>query len=282
MRLAPLYLVLAVATLGFGQTVANSQSSSPQMPVGDFAKRNLAPESQQPPTRLTVPAGTKVLLALQSPITTKNATPGAPVYAATSFPITADGKMLIPAGTYVQGIIDQVQRPGRIKGRAQLQMHFTTLIYPNGYTVSLPAALSGSPGSESERVKGSEGRVEANGTKGKDAGTVATTTATGAGIGSLIGAVSGNAAKGLGIGAGAGAAAGLASVLFSRGPDIRFDVGTPLEMELQRPLVLEEQRVASSAGNFVPVQTVRPMERPNNNNNTPVGSVPIGLPYPRY
>ncbi len=45
---------------------------------------------------------------------------------------------MIPVGVYVQGVVDRVQRPGRVKGRAQLDVHFTTMIFPNGQVVEVP------------------------------------------------------------------------------------------------------------------------------------------------
>jgi hypothetical protein len=45
---------------------------------------------------------------------------------------------MIPVGVYVQGVVDRVQRPGRVKGRAQLDLHFTTMIFPNGQVVEVP------------------------------------------------------------------------------------------------------------------------------------------------
>ena len=80
------------------------------------------------PTELVVPAGTKVPLALKHAVSTKSAREGDSVYAETTFPVVQDNRVLIPAGTYVQGRISHVQRAGRIKGRAEVLMHFTTLI----------------------------------------------------------------------------------------------------------------------------------------------------------
>jgi hypothetical protein len=273
-------LLIACSVTAAAQVVSNNQPpAGPQVTNATPAPPPQAPPS--PPNRITIPAGTKILLALQSPITTKSAKPGAPVYAATTFPVTQDGKMLIPAGTYVQGVIDQVVRPGRVKGRAQLKMHFSTLIYPNGYTVALPGTLSDNPGGEHETVKNSEGTVQANGDKGHDAGTVAEATATGAGLGTLVGAATGHLGSGLGIGAAAGAAGGLASVLLSRGPDIRFDTGTPLEMDLQRPLVVEEQRVTGNTNAYLPIQTQRPMQRDERDDRRRPLDPGLGLPFPR-
>ena len=79
---------------------------------------------------MVIPAGTKVPLALKQAISTKSAKEGDPVYAETTFPFVVDNRIVIPAGTYVQGRISHVQRPGHVKGRAELLMHFTSMIYP--------------------------------------------------------------------------------------------------------------------------------------------------------
>jgi len=80
--------------------------------------------------QLTIPSGTKVPLALKQAISTKNARDGDAVYAVTTFPVVVNDRIVIPAGTYVQGRISNVKRGGRIKGRAEVLMHFSTLIYP--------------------------------------------------------------------------------------------------------------------------------------------------------
>lgn len=206
-------------------STSNQEASSPQTPV-----------SVQPSSRaMTVPAGTKVLLQLKSPIDTKSAHVGDGVYCQTSFPVTQDNVVVIPAGTYVKGEIAHVERAGRIKGRAQILFHFDTMIFPNGYTVDLPGALKSQPGATNSTVSDDEGTVKANGQKGKDTGTVAKTGATGA----VVGTVATRTGTGAAIGGLAGAAVGLGQVLFTRGQDVRIEQGTSLEMVLQRPLTVE-------------------------------------------
>lgn len=184
---------------------------------------------------ITIPAGTQVLLQLKSPIDTKSARVGDGVYCQTSFPVTIDNAMVIPAGTYVKGEIARVQRAGRVKGRAEILFHFNTMIFPNGYTVDLPGALKSEPGARNSAISDEEGTVKANSQKGKDAATVAGTAATGA----VIGSVASRTPKGAGIGGLAGAAVGVGEVLFTRGQDVRIEQGTSLEMTLQRPLVVD-------------------------------------------
>jgi hypothetical protein len=197
-----------------------------------------ASENASAPEQATVPAGTKIPLTLKQGITTKNARVGDPVYAQTAFPITRNDHIVIPAGTFVQGEIKRVQRPGRVKGRAELLMSFNSLIYPNGYTVILPGAVHGTPGSEDNDVKGQEGTIEGGSHKGKDAERIAETTIPGAAIGAIAGG-----GKGAGIGAGTGAAIGLATVLFTRGPEITLAVGDSIEMVLERNLTLTEDKI---------------------------------------
>lgn len=78
------------------------------------------------------------------------------------------------------GVIDNVKRSGRVKGRAEVLFHFTTLIFPNGYTVSVPGSVNDVHGADVGHVINKEGSVQAEGTKGKDAGTIAGPAAEGA------------------------------------------------------------------------------------------------------
>jgi hypothetical protein len=211
--------------------------------AGCAAAQTTAPAAPAPPaaTTLTIPAGTKVPLALKQAISTKTAKEGDPVYCETTFPFVVNDKIVIPAGTYVQGKISHIQRPGRVKGRAELLMHFTAMIYPSGYTVVLPGSVENLPGAEKTSVEGSEGTIRQDSGKGKDVGTVASTASTGA----VIGGLAGRSAKGAGIGAAAGGVTGLAIAMLTRGNDVRLDPGTSIEMIIQRDVTLDASRVTS-------------------------------------
>jgi len=187
---------------------------------------------------LIVPAGTKVPLALKHAVSTKSAREGDSVYAETTFPVVQENRVLIPAGTYVQGRITHVQRAGRIKGRAEVLMHFTTLIYPSGYTVMLPGAVENVPGADKTSIKGEEGTIRQDSQKGEKIGTVASSAGTGAVIGGLS-----RGGKGAAIGAGVGGAVGTAIALLSRGNDVKLDAGTTVEMVFQRAVPLDPSRI---------------------------------------
>lgn len=192
----------------------------------------------------TVPAGTRILLSLKHEISTRVAKPGDAAYLVSDFPVVEEGVVVIPAGMYVKGTIDRVQRPGKVKGRALLQMHLTSMIFPNGVEIAIPGPIDSIPGSTGAKVKNAEGTVEQAGTVGHDAQTITGTTVEGAGVGSLVGLGTGNVGMGAGIGAGAGAAAGILTTLFTRGNDIVFAQGTTLEMVLARPVVVRQEQLA--------------------------------------
>jgi hypothetical protein len=191
---------------------------------------------------LEIPAGTKVALRLKQAISTKTAKEGDAVYAETTFPVVLDDRILVPVGTYVQGKIGHIQRGGRVKGRAEMLIHFTSLIYPSGYTVMLPGALENVPGAEHATMKDTEGTIRQDSDTGKKAETVAKTAGTGAAIGGL----GTGTWKGAGIGGGIGAGVGAAIAMLSRGADVRLEPGTSVEMVIQRSVPLDSSRVPRS------------------------------------
>jgi hypothetical protein len=209
---------------------AFAQSSTPPDPAKTSAEKSL----------LTIPAGTSIPLSLKQAISTKSAKDGDPVYAETAFPFVVNERVVIPAGTYIQGKIERVQRGGHIKGRAEVLIHFTSMIYPSGYTVLLGGSIENTPGAEKTSMKDSEGTIRQDSDAGKKAETAAATAATGATIGGVTSGL-----KGVGIGAAAGGAAGLAIGMLSRGADVRLEAGTSIQMEIQREVTVDASRITS-------------------------------------
>jgi type IV secretion system protein VirB10 len=196
------------------------------------------------PNAITIPAGTKIPLSLKQAISTKNAREGDAVYAETAFPFVLQDRVVIPAGSYIQGTISHVERAKRVKGRAEILMHFTSMIYPNGYTVMLPGSVENTPGADNKGVKDTEGTIQQDSDKGKrieDA-------AKGGVIGTVGGATAGSLAagglNGARVGAGIGAAAGIGWALLKKGSEMKLEVGTSIEMEIQRPIMVDGGRIA--------------------------------------
>lgn len=215
-----------------------------------------------------VPAGTKVLLQLRSAVNTKSAKAGDGVYLASTFPVVVGNHVLIPAGVYVQGVVDRVARAGHMKGRAQLDMHFTSMIFPNGSVVEIPGLVNSLPGASKQSVKDDgEGTIEQQSDKARNMGKVAEVTVPAGTTGGAIGgAMGGHPIAGTLGGMGAGLAAAGIVALFTRGADVNIDAGTQVEMVLQRPLMLEQENLSSGAGTPALVPSAdqpKPMEKPN-------------------
>jgi len=224
----------------------------------------------------TVPTGTKVLLQLRSAVNTKSAKPGDGVYLASTFPVVVGNRVMIPSGVYVQGVVDRVVRAGHVKGRAQLDMHFTSIIFPNGTVVEIPGMVNSLPGAKKQSVKDDgEGTIEQAGDKGRNAGEVGKIAVpTGGTVGSIAGLGAGHPLAGGIAGVGAGLAAMGVVALFTRGADVDIAAGTQVEMVLQRPLLLEEANLsatiqdgaAPSGTMLVPAATQpKPLDKPKIN-----------------
>jgi type IV secretion system protein VirB10 len=191
---------------------------------------------------MVIPAGSKVPLSLKQAISTKNAREGDAVYAETAFPFVLNEHVLIPAGTYIQGKIMHTEPAGRSKKRAEILIHFTSMIYPSGYTVMLPGSVDNTPGADNKGVKDKEGTIQQD----KDTGQRVEDAAKGAAVGGTVGSIGGLAAGGLNgarIGGAAGLAAGIAWALLKHGPEVKLEVGTSIEMEIQRDVTVDGSRI---------------------------------------
>jgi hypothetical protein len=204
--------------------------AAPASPVSDSALKAT-------PARYVVPSGTRLPLILHNAVTTRNAKPGDPVYLETLFPVVIDSRILIPAGSYVQGEIQEARRPGKVKGTGEIRLRLDSMILPNGYAVDFNA-IPTNAGTGGNEATDSEGKIHGDTDKGDDVATVAKST----GIGAAIGAIAGQSAKGAGIGAGAGAAVGLAAVLLTRGPELELPRGTTVDVVLDRTVYLDASR----------------------------------------
>jgi len=199
------------------------------------------------PAVIVVPAGTKMPLRLTSPLASKTAQTGDAVHAEAAFPVTVANHVAIPPGTYLEGVIDQVIRRGRHAG---FTMHFTHMVYSNGYTVTLSGATA-----ETRRaglLPAGDPLAAAPANPDGMAGGMALQQPTSPTITqpSMPGP-----SKGLfiGIGVGTAAAAVIAAVIFGRrGGDVYMRAGWRFEMVLADPLSLDWAKVAAAMANANP------------------------------
>jgi hypothetical protein len=178
-------------------------------------------------SKLVIPAGTTVSLALTNPVLAMSAKAGDSVYAQMAFPVAVNNQIAIPSGTYVQGQIDTVTRPGWLSPHAQFQIHFTKIIFANGYTVELAGPRNVSAGEPT-----APSASPAPGTPPPPADDVIAAVAT-------------------------------PYVLVSSASDVLLDNGSQIEMVLQVPLRLNAAKVAAAArqSNPAPLAQLRSATR---------------------
>jgi hypothetical protein len=186
-----------------------------------------------------VETGTRIPLSMVNSVSTKTTGEGDRVYLETTFPIAVNGKIVIPAGSYVLGTVTSSKRPGKVKGRGEFRLRFDSLMLPNGVTRDFRAQVAGLDGRAAEDLDKKEGIIRSEGNKSGDARVIGETATTGAAVGGLAG-IGRAPALGAGIGAAAGATAALVGVLFTRGPDAVLAKGTTVEMVLDRQLTYDE------------------------------------------
>jgi hypothetical protein len=216
--------------------IVASQDNSPNL--------SLAPGTRAKSSEIMIPSGTKVPVVLKNTISTKSNHVGDPIYAQSTFPVVVNDKIVVPAGTYVQGKISAIKPAGRVKGHAEVLIHFTTLIYPSGYTVMLPGSLENAPGVDKAKVKDKEGTIQGDSGRGEKAAKIAVPAAEG---GAAAGGLATGSRAGIAEGAGIGAAVGVAIAMFMRGNEVKLGPGTTLEVVLQRDVPVDGARIRTSS-----------------------------------
>jgi len=181
------------------------------VPVADDVKPEVKPEP-----KITVPAGTKLRVALLDAVSSDKSRAGDAFQASLTEPVIIDGKTILSKGTKVRGRVVDAQESGHVKGRASLQLKLTDVVRSNGKTVSIATK----PYTE-----------VAEPTKKRDAEIIGG----GAGIGAAIGAIAGGG-KGAAIGAAVGGGAGTGTVLATKGKEIHFAPEHQLSFTLASPI----------------------------------------------
>jgi hypothetical protein len=183
-----------------------------------------------------IPKGSHALLRVINSVSTRTAREGDYIYMKTATPIISAGEIVVPAESYVQGIVTHSVRSGRVKGKAELAIRIETLTLPSGKIVKVsPSLASVDSAGGDQKVVGNENDIKQGSDHGADAVKIAGTAGTGAALGGL----SDRSWKGAGIGAGAGSAVGLATVLLTRGREVELNQGSTIDVVFERTVPIE-------------------------------------------
>lgn len=179
--------------------------------------------------------GTRISLQLNDYLSTKQNTEGDPFTATVTTAVYLKDRIMIPKGSIIYGSVSRLLKPGRFKGKAMMNLLFSSIRLP-GAAEPLPIVASlARVGDEGGGETNAEGTITAGSSKGKDAAKIAAPALTGAAIGAIV-----NGGRGAAIGAGIGAAVG---ILARRGTDLEVRRGCAMEIVLDRPLTLPAEVV---------------------------------------
>ena len=183
-----------------------------------------------------IPQGAHCGMKLVNSVSTRTAREGDYVYLTTATPIAAGGRVVVPVGSYVQGVVTHSVRSGRVSGRAELAIRIETLTLAGGTVIRIaPHVQSVDSEGTGQKVDSKENEIQQGGNKGADAARIATMSGTGAALGGLTD----RSWKGAGIGAGAGAGVGLATVLLTRGREVDLRQGTMIDVVFDKAVAVE-------------------------------------------
>ncbi len=184
-----------------------------------------------------VPAGTALMVKLETTLATFSNKAGDPFQARLTQPVVLNGKTLIPAGTVVEGRVTKVAEPRRITGKPTIGILPEALVLPTGERLFLDATLvdTNIPGTDVNQ----EGQFKGSGHDRRDEIETGGGTAGGMLIGGLIGGPPGILIGGV-VGAGATGAHWL-----SKHRSATMPAGTELTLELNRPLAMTTSLASS-------------------------------------
>ena len=181
-------------------------------------------------TPAPVPAGTALMVKLDTTLATFSNKAGDPFRGQLTQPVVLNGQMVIPAGAVVEGRVTKISEPRRIAGRPTIGILPETLVLPTGERFFLDATLVDTD------IRGTdvnqEGQFKGSGHDRRDKMEAGGGAAGGMLIGGLVGGPVGVVVGGA-VGAGSGGAYWL-----SKHRSATLPSGTTLTIELNRPLAM--------------------------------------------
>lgn len=206
------------ATLLAGIAIANPNTGEGYW-IGTFSgsAATAASVAAQNRRRITVPAGTRILIRTVDSIDSSKQKAGFRFTATLETNLQAENTVVAPRGSTLYGRLVEASSAGRMKGGAQLSLELTDIVINGTATPLLTSTYE----------------IKSKGQGSKTAKRVAG----GAGLGALIGGIAGGG-KGAGIGAAAGAVGGTAIAGATKGEQLSIPSESLLEFRLEQPVAL--------------------------------------------
>ena len=173
------------------------------------------------PERIAIPAGTRIPIVLETPLSSRFSHQGQAVIFRTTSALALGQELEIPPGVEVRGRVAEVTRPGVFGRSGGLRVTVERMVLPGAPAASLRAQL------RSADIN-ARGRLTTDGRRSLDRQGLVVLSLQGALAGAQFGG------KAAGIGAGAGAAIAAALMMSQRGRDVSVSAGTPFSVRLQQ------------------------------------------------
>ena len=175
-----------------------------------------------PRVPITLPAGTTLRLALETPLSSETAVSGDAASAETTSPVRIEGVEAVPAGSRLTGRVTHAAAAVLSAGRGEMTLEFDSLELPDG-------------GSTPVRARPLSLRAPAS--RKKDNALITGLSGVGAAVGGLIGGRKGAAA-----GTVVGGTAGAVMVTTSQGREVTLAARAPLSIELLEPATVNRPK----------------------------------------
>jgi hypothetical protein len=214
------FLALGILTCSLGLVLTGCQKSADEAANSDNSTESAASSSSSKAASsaaktIAIPAETPITIVLDETLGSKTSSTGQNFSASLRTPVEINGRVIIPKGAHVTGIVRDAKSAGRFKGGAELAIALTGV-----------------------NIDGKDYEIHTNThtlvTKGKGKRTAVMVGGGGA-VGALIGGLAGGG-KGAAIGAAVGAGGGAAGAGLTGDREITLPAETPVTFKLTDPL----------------------------------------------
>ena len=211
------------------------------------------------PATVAIPAGTRIAVILETPLSTRIARQGQLVTFRTSDSLRLTDQLEIPPETAFTGSVIGVKRPGSFGKSGALRVKLERMNLTTGATAAVLARL------DSPEMNG-RGRLTTDNRHSADLLSLAGYTLEGTLLGSRI-----KGGKGAAVGAGAGAMAALIILMSKKGSDVYLEPGMPFQVILDQGVALPGDSVWAAQQSYA--RTHGPAgEKTRGPDNTPVAT----------
>jgi hypothetical protein len=213
------------------------ESTVPFAPVADLVEE------------VAIPAGTRIAVVLETPLSTKFSREGQTVIYRTTRSVALAHDLELPPNVEIRGRVTEVIRPGMFGKAGGVRVRLERILLPGGTSAALRAQLRAPEPSARGRISG-DGQLRRS--RPGNMESLAMLSAQGTYVGARAGG-----AKAAAIGAGAGAALAAVLMMSQKGTEVSIPAGTAYFVRLRADANLSSSAVFSAHQDYVKTRAAR-------------------------